>query len=541
MQEEEKIPYQKSIEEKQKESAVDDLPVSLEIVPEKNIPKALGYTINFSEVPIAEFIRFVSKIAQINFIYDEQLLNFNVSLVSGRPSSPEDIFNALKKILKKKGLSIVDHENYCLIKAKSKKKKEKNNDSEKETLPKKNEAIEHPPNIEKISSEILKIPQEAKIKPKGKFSVYKLKYHAGEEIIGAVKQISASSEIVSEELAKTVDSMQLVKSTNSIFFSGTEDSILEARDLIESLDTPLKQVFIEVLVIETDVKNGLEFGLEWAGGGKYKDRLGFATGNFPNNGSKLAQPFQQINASNPPSGPNQFPLGRGFDLGVIGDIILHKGRTFFSLASLVSALQQDGDTTIVLNQKLITQDNKNSQIFVGDNIPFTGSVVQTVGSSQQTTSNIEYRDIGVSLNIKPLLGENEIITLEISEEISEATNDPINANNVVNGIQTTKTNMLTSVHVPDQNFLVLSGMIRNTKTKRKSGIPCLGGLPLIGAAFSKNTTQTEKRNIIIFVRPQIINSFDQYQDITAGQEKIYKFQSDPKAFQEGIDLVDGPN
>ncbi len=117
---------------------------------------------------------------------------------------------------------------------------------------------------------------------------------------------------------------------------------------------------------------------------------------------------------------NQIPLVPGFDLGVIGDIIMHKGKSYLSLGSLVSALQVDGSSTIVLNQKIITQDNKNSTIFVGDNIPFTGSVVQTVGQSQQTTANIEYRDIGVSLSITPRLGEGDVITLNLNEEITES-------------------------------------------------------------------------------------------------------------------------
>ena len=101
-----------------------------------------------------------------------------------------------------------------------------------------------------------------------------------------------------------------------------------------------------------------------------------------------------INATNTPTGINQIPLVPGFDLGVIGDMIMHKGKSYLSLGSLVSALQIDGSSTIVLNQKIITQDNKNSTIFVGDNIPFTGSVVQTIGQSQQTSANIEYRDMG---------------------------------------------------------------------------------------------------------------------------------------------------
>ncbi len=139
-------------------------------------------------------------------------------------------------------------------------------------------------------------------------------------------------------------------------------------------------------------------------------------------GRNFASSFQGINGKNTPAGPSQTPLGRGFDLSIIGDIILHKGKTFLTLGTLVSALELDGSSKVMLNQKITTQDNKASDIFVGENIPFTGSVVNTVGASQQTTANIEYRDVGVARNIKPRLGNEDIITLEISEEISQPAN-----------------------------------------------------------------------------------------------------------------------
>ena len=211
---------------------------------------------------------------------------------------------------------------------------------------------------------------------------------------------------------------------------------------------------------------------------------------------------------------------------------------FLGRAGFCSAL--DGDSTIVLNQKIITQDNKNSKIFVGDNIPFTGSVISTAGHQHQTTANIEYRDIGVNLSITPMLGEGDIITLDIAEEITETVPDHnahLNPNQNVNGIRTTKTNMATHVHVPDKHFLVLSGMIRNAKSHHKSGLPCLGGLPYIGAAFSKTRETDEKRNVIIFVRPHIINSFDDYKKVTETQEEIYQRQSDPADFESGLKLI----
>ena len=498
-------------------------------------------TVNFQDISMLEFLRFVSAVAERNFIYDEKILDFNISLVTGKATDPENILKIMVELLEKQGIRTEKRGDYYLVE----KMEEWELDERKELKLAKmrgqrGEKGEVRLVSDKPGNQFL-TPHE--YEKKGEFHVYKLQYHVGNEILTAIKSVAISMKAnpsASQELVQTIGSMQWVESTNSILYSGTAEGIEDLTSLISSLDVPKKQVFIEVLVIETDVRKGLEFGLEWGAGGQYRNKFGYGIGNFPAapKQAPFANTLQQINASNTPTGTDQFPLGRGFDLGVLGDIILHKGQSYFSLGSLVSALEADGNSTIILNQKIITQDNKLSRIFVGDNIAFTGSVVETIGASQQTSSNIEYRDVGVKLNITPLLGDEDVITLEISEEITNVIPNHNNVADSVNGINTTKTDMATQVHVPDQSFLVLSGMVRNTKRERKSGIPCMGGLPLIGAAFSKTTTDDEKRNVIVFVRPQIIHSGQEYRNVTAYQENQFKSQStNPSHFQMGVDML----
>lgn len=500
------------------------------------------YTINFHDVPVVEFIQFVSRISDVNFIFNHRDLQFNITLSSGKPASPDQVVRALVQILRAHGLSIAQEDGYLVIhKGGEEFAPLRGYDKAHEALPSVMPgdglmASMHP--LDAFSAPL--------VDHKPQFLVYKLQYHDGNEIEEAVRRIAAdlaTKPMTPPRYLNVLKSVQWIKATNSLVCSGDEESLASVKQLLQSLDAPLRQVFIEVLVVETDTRNTSDFGLQWAAGGRYKDGLGFGTGNFPpsqhQNPGPFALSFQNINSSNPPIGPSQIPLGNGFDMGVIGDILFHKGKSFLSLASLVSALQADGDSSIVLNQKIITQDNKNSTIFVGDNIPFTGSIVQTTGVSQQTTANVEYRDIGVNLSITPKLGEGDIITLDLSEEITEAI--PTGSNGVsssqVTGIQTTKTNMMTHVHVPDKHFLVLSGMIRNAKSNHKAGIPCLGGLPLIGAAFSKTTKHDEKRNVIIFVRPHIIKSVDDYRHITQHQEDLYQKLSPEQAIEQATSLV----
>lgn len=480
-----------------------------------------GHVINFRNVEVKEFVRFVSRIANVNFIFDEKLLNFNVSWVSGKPTTPSNILSALSNILLEHDLIIREEQDYLLIK--------KITEEERRFATKKSAV-----NLETDSLPSVK----RAVQNDATFHIYKLQYHEGSEILDAMKQFSLSSS--SPGLANAINSMQWIRTSNSLLYSGDYDTLKQVTDLVKGLDKPLKQVFIEVLVIETDVRNSLDFGLQWGGSGVINNRIGFGGGQFvPTGGSdSILGAIQNKSPTAAPTGANQLPLGRGFDLSVIGDIIFHKGRSFLTLGSLVSALQSDGDTSIVLNQKIITQDNKNSKIFVGNNIPFTGSVIETVGASQQTTSNIEYRNVGVSLNIKPMLGDEDVITLDISEEISQALRMPTHATtNLANGIETTKTEMLTCAHVPNKHFLVLSGMTHTSHSNRKTGVPFLSKIPLIGAAFRRTTNEEEKRNIIIFVRPQIIDNAADHQEITTREEELCKLVCPKQDVERAINLL----
>jgi type III secretion protein C len=505
-----------------------------EAIVEQSQPQSseLGHCINFNDVPVIEFIRFVSKISAENFIYDSRDLNFKISLSTGKAVSSEMVLQALIQLLNVHGLSVASRSGYYVI-----------HHGNEDLIP-----GNLPVNGKQKRVQDLFASNDPRIDVKDseryEFFVYKLQYHEGPEIEEALKKVAADLRNQPDaplKLINAIQSLQWVRATNSLLFSSDPDTLHKLSKLVDSLDIPLRQVFIEVLVIETDVKKSLEFGLQWAAGGQFNSKLGFGVGNFAPGSQHpggFASTMKGINATQTPTGLDQIPLVPGFDLGVIGDVIMHKGKSYLSLWSLVSALQIDGSSTIVLNQKIITQDNKNSTIFVGDNIPFTGSVVETIGASQQTTSNIEYRDIGVSLSITPRLGDGDVITLNLNEEITESLDHHLmNDNAQVNGIRTTKTNMATHVHVPDKHFLVLSGMIRNAKAQHKAGLPCLGGLPVIGAAFSKTKQNDERRNVIIFVRPHIIHSFQDYQKLTQSQEEVYRKQANESEFDQGVNLL----
>lgn len=389
------------------------------------------------------------------------------------------------------------------------------------------------------------------------FLVYKLQYHPGNDIQLALKEVAASLGKTTPPptaLVDAINSLQWVEVTNSLLVSGQQDVLVKLKDLIQNLDVPLRQVFIEVLLIETTLHNAQQFGLSWGGQAQYMNKATLGTGNFPiaapnaapntTPSGAFSKTLQGINATTTPKG-GMVPFSSGFDMGVIGDIIMNKGRSFISLGALVNAIQLDNDSTIVLNPKIIAQDNRQSTIFVGQNVPYTGSLVQNQGQNTLTNTNIEYRDVGVSLTITPMLGENNIVTLDIVHDISQLTSAvPATTTTQVTGIQTSHTHMETRVHVPDNYFVALSGMINDSKVHYKTAIPCLGGLPVIGMFFSENDRYATKDNVIIFIRPKIIDTYGEYKKVTEHQEWLYKDNARmgflKEEFDEGLDLVKTP-
>jgi len=203
------------------------------------------------------------------------------------------------------------------------------------------------------------------------------------------------------------------------------------------------------------------------------------------------------------------------------------GIEFSSIGALVQAVRSQANSDIILNPKIITEDSVPAEIFVGENVAFrTQSIANDQGNT--ITSNFEYRDIGTRMRVTPIIGENNLITLEISQETSRIIPSPLNATDNSPGPNTTKSTTTTRVHLPDGYFLVISGMINNQKDRTTQSVPCLGGIPLLGAAFKDVTIGDSKRNQMIFLRPQIIDTVAKLQDLTKHQQDVWIYKRQQK-------------
>lgn len=366
------------------------------------------------------------------------------------------------------------------------------------------------------------------------FYIQKLKYRKGDQIVLALGRIADSLERTgtsNSDLVAAINSIQWIEASNSLVFTGTTDALLKVRELVEEIDTPLRQVFIEMLILETTLDDSLEYGVNFAsefqqdnlkGAQAFINNSNPFAGTVFNNNPAFNNALPAIGSNNP---ANTVRGLAGYNLGLIGQKITHNGQVFGTLGALVRALHTKNKVNIILNPKILTEDNSPAEIFVGENVAFqTQSIANDQGNI--ITNNFQFRDVGTTLKVTPMLSSTDIITLEIKEEVSRIIPSQTPTVNALTqqspGPNTSKSTTTTRVHVPDGYFLVISGMINDQLEKDRQQVPCIGAAPFIGAGFSSVRTTDRKRNQMIFIRPQIIDTEEQIQNLTKHQQDIWR-------------------
>jgi type III secretion protein C len=377
------------------------------------------------------------------------------------------------------------------------------------------------------------------------FFIYKLKYRRGDQIEIALRKIGESlrqTGTANLDMIAAINSSQWIEASNSLIFTGTYQALERIKELILEVDLPLRQVFIEMLILDTSMTDSLKYGVDWGtrfGGGNTAGGQGFLGlgSNLASNldaGINSATPLATtaataIAASAAIAHPTATALlnGTGYSAGIIGRHITHGGLHFNTIGALIQALYTDTNTNIIMSPKIITEDNNPAEIFVGSTQRYkTQSISNDRGSV--LTNNFQFLDVGSTFRVTPQIGNNGIITLDI---IQENTNDNGAANTTSNNPSSVDVNLVpvlnksrttTRIHVPDGFFVILSGMIQDTDTSTVSRIPCLGGIPLIGAVSKQQGKSESKRNLMLFIRPLIVDSEEELENITKRQQDVIR-------------------
>lgn len=377
-----------------------------------------------------------------------------------------------------------------------------------------------------------------------KFYIHKLRYRKGDQIGEALSKIGASLQEAGSsnmDLIASIQSLQWLQASNSLVFTGTVASITKVRELIEEIDTPLRQVFLEMLLLDTTIDESLNFGVNF--GARFNNGNTAGAEAFLTDNNALSTTLDNAIAGTILD-PSRLARDLGYHLGIVGRNVTHCGVEFSSIGALVNALHDKNKDDIVLNPKILVEDNATAEIFVGINAPFK---TQSIANDQGTTitNNFEFRDIGTRLKVTPLISNDDVVTLDIEEEVSSVADTAGLVGALFQadaGPTTKKSNSTTKVHVPNRFFLVMSGMIQDEHVRRRQQVPCLGGVPVLGGLFSDKRHRDQKRNLMIFIRPVIVDTEAEMDEVTVNEQKNWNEKYRTKKMwkyevEEALDLL----
>lgn len=300
--------------------------------------------------------------------------------------------------------------------------------------------------------------------------------------------------------------IQADTASNALIIMGPEPLYNNLRAIIERLDVRRAQVFVEALIVEVAADKAAEFGIQWQflqGLGR-SGVQGFGGTNFgaPDSGNNIIAGSLDITT-----------LGQGLNAGIVNGTISIPGiGTLYNLAFLARALEQTTGANILSTPTLLTLDNEEARIIVGQNVPFvTGQYATTGGNSTvQPFQTIERRDIGVLLRVKPQITEGGTIRLVVYQEVSR-----IESFTTTTGLVLSKRALESSVIVDDKQVAVLGGLIQDSFSDGSDRVPVLGDIPVLGALFRYDARKRQKVNLLIFLKPTVVRTDWQGRQITS--------------------------
>ena len=295
--------------------------------------------------------------------------------------------------------------------------------------------------------------------------------------------------------------IQADPSTNTLIITANERVYRNLRVIIDQLDARRAQVYVESLIVEISADRAAQLGVQWAGlsgdgGAGY--RVGVLTG-FGSGGDNLVQ---QAGATLSSSGT---PLVPGNGLTAL--LAKQNANGQLGLGVLARALETDTKANILSMPNLITLDNEEARIIVGQNVPFITGQFTTAASGGTSGVNpfqtIERRDIGLSLRVRPTISQGGTVKMAIYQETSNI------QQSTASGLITSKRSIDTNVLVDDGQIIVLGGLIEDTVSDTMEKVPGLGNLPLFGYLFRYQSKRRTKTNLMVFLRPTVIRSNEQ--------------------------------
>jgi len=303
--------------------------------------------------------------------------------------------------------------------------------------------------------------------------------------------------------------VQADSSTNSLIITAPEPIYRNLRSIIEKLDVRRAQVFVESLIVEVSTDKAAEFGIQFQGlsgvGSDGVRVIGGTNFNAPGSGANILGAATNLGS-----------VGRGLNIGVIdGQVNIPGIGTISNLGFLARALESKANANILSTPNILTLDNEEAKIVIGQNVPFiTGQFTNSGGNGATVNpfQTIERQDVGLTLRVKPQVSEGGIVKLGIFQEVSSV----VDSTNV-SGIITNKRSIESNVLVESGNIIVLGGLVEDRVTGNEEKVPGLGDVPVLGQFFRYDNRRRQKTNLMVFLRPVVVRNEDQAQGIVTNR------------------------
>ncbi len=271
------------------------------------------------------------------------------------------------------------------------------------------------------------------------------------------------------------------------------------KDIIEKLDIRRSQVLVEALFAEVSIGTADDFGVEWRviddpdGGTQI---FGSSTGNTQTG------TINGLTTSALTSSPT------GLIIGALRNTINVNGTEILNIPAVLRAFEGNSDVNILATPNLLTTDNEEAEIVIGEERPFYRPANDSTNISVATRT-FEFRDVGITLRMTPQISHGKTVRLNLFVELTAFVDEA-----EVGAVTTTKRSTQTTVIADDGQTIVIGGLIREDSNRATTQVPCLGNAPLMGWAFRQQSESQNKNNLLIFITPHILNTPGDIQRIT---------------------------
>ena len=310
----------------------------------------------------------------------------------------------------------------------------------------------------------------------------------------------------SASLATTGGQIQADPATNSLIITAPEPQYRQLRAVIDQLDGRRAQVLVESLIAEVDANKAAQFGIQWQNVmGQKGGTVGILGTNFGSDGNNLLNLAIK-------GGSGTVVPGAGLNVATASQV-----NGVYVLNSLANFLQTNADSNILSTPTLLTLDNEEAKIVVGQNVPFvTGQYTNnnTVNGAVNPFQTIERRDVGLTLRVKPQISETGNVKLTIYQEVSSVVNSSVGA---TSGLITNKRSIESNVLVQDGSIVVLGGLLADEYVNNGAGVPWLSNIPVLGALFRNESRERKKTNLMVFLRPVVLRDGDATETLSAAR------------------------